>query len=144
MQYRYALGLTRIKKANAFDIDEIHFFQIQSCSRSATFNLGLDLINVLRSKLPAQPNPWFALTRNPFNLQRHGFSGSKAQSYECNYEAIHNFLRRCDLELLPILNFEEFLYGEENARSINSFAAIDSAGLLNFEPKFVDSQAFDF
>jgi hypothetical protein len=46
--------------------------------------------------------------------------------------------------LLPILNFEEFLYGEENAPSINGFAAIESAGLLNFEPKFVDSQALDF
>jgi len=43
------------------------------------------------------------------------FSGSKAQPYECNYQAIHNSLRRSHLELLPILNFEEFLLGEENA-----------------------------
>jgi hypothetical protein len=65
VQHRYALRLTRIKKANAFDIHEIHFFQIQSYSWSTTFDLGLDLINVLRSKLLAQPNPRFALTRKP-------------------------------------------------------------------------------
>ena len=71
------------------------------------------------------------------------FPAPKRSSYECNYQAIHNSLRRCDLELPPILNFEEFLSGEENT-SIRRFAAIESAGLLNFEPKFVDSQALDF
>ena len=44
MQDRYALRLTCIKKVNAFDIHEIHFFQIQSDSRSTTFDLGLDLL----------------------------------------------------------------------------------------------------
>jgi hypothetical protein len=40
---------------------------------------------VLRSKLPAQPNPRCAITINSFDLQRHGLSSSKAQPYECNY-----------------------------------------------------------
>jgi hypothetical protein len=40
---------------------------------------------------------------------------SEAHSYECNDWAIHNSLQGCDLEAPPILNFEEFLFGEENA-----------------------------
>jgi len=40
---------------------------------------------------------------------------SEAHSYECNDWAIHNSLKRCDLEVPAILNFEEFLFGEENA-----------------------------
>jgi hypothetical protein len=40
---------------------------------------------------------------------------SKVQSYECNDWAIHNSLKRRDLELPRILNFEESLYGQENA-----------------------------
>ena len=51
MQRRYARHLTRIKKANAFDIHQMHFFQIQNYLWSTAFDLGLDLINVLRSKL---------------------------------------------------------------------------------------------
>ena len=40
---------------------------------------------------------------------------SEAHSYECNDRAIHNSLDARDLEVPPILNFEEFLFGEENA-----------------------------
>jgi hypothetical protein len=40
---------------------------------------------------------------------------SEAHSYECNDWAIHNSLHGRDLEVPPILNFEEFLFGEENA-----------------------------
>jgi hypothetical protein len=40
---------------------------------------------------------------------------SEAHSYECNDWAILNSLHGCDLEVPPILKFEEFLLGEENA-----------------------------
>jgi len=40
---------------------------------------------------------------------------SEAHPYECNDWAIYNSLRGRDLEVPPILNFEEFLFGEENA-----------------------------
>jgi hypothetical protein len=39
----------------------------------------------------------------------------EAHSYECNGWAIHNSLHGPDLEVPPILNFEEFLFGEGNA-----------------------------
>jgi len=39
----------------------------------------------------------------------------EAHSYECNDWAIHNSLHGLDLEVPPILNFEEFLFGEGNA-----------------------------
>lgn len=54
MQHLYALRLTRIKKANAFDIHEIHLLQIQSYLWPATLNLRFHLIKVLRSKRPAE------------------------------------------------------------------------------------------
>ena len=41
------------------------------------------------------------------------------------------------------LRFKEFLYGQGDAVDWQ-VAAIESARLLNFEPKFVDSQALDF
>jgi hypothetical protein len=40
---------------------------------------------------------------------------SEAHSCECNDSAIHNSLHGRDLEVPLILNFEEFLFGEENA-----------------------------
>jgi hypothetical protein len=40
---------------------------------------------------------------------------SEVHSSECNDWAIHNSLHGRDLEVPPILNFEEFLLGEENA-----------------------------
>jgi hypothetical protein len=48
-----------------------------------------------------------------------------------------------DLEVLPILNFEEFLLGEENAVDSRS-GTIESASLRDLEPKFINSQTFDF
>jgi hypothetical protein len=42
-------------------------------------------------------------------------SVSEAHSCECNEWAIHNSLKGCDLDLPPIPNFEELLFGEENA-----------------------------
>jgi hypothetical protein len=40
---------------------------------------------------------------------------SEAHSYEGKDWAILNSLHGRDLEVSPILNFEEFLFGEENA-----------------------------
>jgi len=72
VQHRDALRLTRVEKANTFDIYEIHFLQIQSYSCSESLDLCLHLIKVLRSKRSAQPNHRSALTRNSFNPQSHG------------------------------------------------------------------------
>ena len=68
---------------------------------------------------------------------------SETHSYECNDKAIHNSLKGCDLEMPRTLSFEEFLYGQGNAVDWQ-VAAIESARLLHFKPKFVDSQALDF
>ena len=72
MQDRDACRLTRVEKTNTFDIHEIEFLEIQRDALSATRNLRLQLVNVLRSKLPAQTNARLALTINPLDLQRHG------------------------------------------------------------------------
>src|ERR1700756_1686065 len=72
VQDRDPCRLTRVKKTNAFDIHEIEFLQIQRDAWSAALDLRLQLIKVLRSKLPAQTNAYPALTSNPFDLQRHG------------------------------------------------------------------------
>jgi hypothetical protein len=42
-------------------------------------------------------------------------SGSEAHLCECNKWAMLNCLKKRDLGLPPVLNFEEFLWGEENA-----------------------------
>jgi hypothetical protein len=61
------LRQTAIEKANAFDIHEIHFLQIQSYSWSGALDLSLQLIKVLSSNLNAEANPRSAFTGNPFN-----------------------------------------------------------------------------
>src|SRR5260370_12147730 len=72
VQDRNACRLTRVEKTNTFDIHEIELLEIQRDAWSATFDLRLQLIKVLRSKLPAQTNPYLALAGNPLDLQRHG------------------------------------------------------------------------
>jgi hypothetical protein len=129
VQHRYVLRLARIKRANAFDIHEMHFFQIQTYTWSATFDLGPDLIDMLGSKLPAQPNSRLALTRNPFNPQPHRFPAPE-HSCDCNDWAIHNSLKRWDLTVPRILNFEEFLYEREKVVDCR-VAAVESASLIN-------------
>jgi hypothetical protein len=113
VQHGDPLRLARVEKANSFDIYEIQLLQIQSYCWSVTLDLRLHVIKLFSSKLPAQPNPRSAFTRNPFNLQSHRL-WFKAHSCECNDWAIHNSLHALDLEVLPILNFEEFLFGEKN------------------------------
>jgi hypothetical protein len=67
VQYRDAFVFTRIEKANGFDIDKIHFLQIQGYW-SATIDLGLYLTKMVRSKRSAQPNSSSTFARNPFDL----------------------------------------------------------------------------
>jgi hypothetical protein len=114
VQHWDPLRLTCVEKANSFDVHEIYLLQIQCYLWSATLDLRFHLIKVLRSKRPAQPNPRSMLTRNPFNPQSHE-SRAESRSYECNHWTILNSLQGHDLEVLPILNFEEFLLGGENA-----------------------------
>jgi hypothetical protein len=61
VQHRDAFRLTRVEKANGFDIHEIHLLQIQSHSWPATLDLSLQLIKVLSSKpslfCPTQSQP---------------------------------------------------------------------------------------
>lgn len=114
MQHRDALRFARIEEANGFDIHEVHLFQIQSY-RSSTLDLGLHVIKVLRSKLPAQPNPGSALASNPFDLQHPEFPDSETRTRECNSRAILKHLTIHAFVLSLILNSQEFLYGEENA-----------------------------
>ena len=72
MQDRYTCRLTRIEKTNTLDIHEIEFLQVQRDAWAATLNLRLQLIEMLRSKLPAQTNPYLAVARNRSDLQRNG------------------------------------------------------------------------
>jgi hypothetical protein len=127
VQHWDALHLTRIEKTNTFDIHQIHLLQIQSYSWSGTLDLRLHLSQVLRSKRPAQTNPRSALARTPFNPQRHG-SLVDSHSYECNGWAIDHSLHERDLEVPPILNFQEFLFGGENAVDWQ-VPAVESASL---------------
>src|SRR5207245_10052522 len=117
--------------------------QIQSSPWSAALDLHFHLIKVLRSKRPAQPNPRSALPGSQFNLQSHVPLVRKHTVAKCNNGAIHNSLHGHDLEVPAILNFEEFLFGEENAADWQ-VAALESASLWNFKPIFVDSEALDF
>src|SRR5258708_32104892 len=72
VQNRDPCRLTRVQKTNTFDIPQIEFPQVQRDACSATLDLRLQLIKVLRSKLPAQTNPSAALVSNLSDLQRHG------------------------------------------------------------------------
>src|SRR5260370_40117428 len=72
VQDRDPCRLTRAKKTNTFDIHEIELLQILRDAWSATLDLRLQLIKVLRSKLPAQTNSYLALAGNSSDLQRHG------------------------------------------------------------------------
>src|SRR6202035_2784495 len=78
---------TRVEKTNTFDIHQIEFLQIQRDAWSATLDLRLQLIKVLRSKLPAQTNAYLALASNLSDLQRHGFLCSEEQPNKCNNPA---------------------------------------------------------
>src|SRR3984893_12500039 len=72
VQDRHACRLTRVEKTNALDIHKIELFQIQRDAWPSTLELRLQLIKVLRSKLPAQTDPGLALASNRSDLQRHG------------------------------------------------------------------------
>ncbi|MGC2105784.1 MAG: hypothetical protein WA647_11815 [Candidatus Acidiferrum sp.] len=59
MQHRDTLVLAGIEEPNGFDVQEIDLLQIQ-CDRLSTADLGLYLIEMVRSKLSAQPKSNFA------------------------------------------------------------------------------------
>ena len=75
MQDRDPLRLTRIEKANTFEIDKIQFLQIQNDWRFAALDFGLHLIHIPGSQFATQPNPSFG----SFNPQRHSLTGSGRQ-----------------------------------------------------------------
>jgi len=72
VQDRDACRFTRVEKTNTFDIHQFEFLQIQRDPWSAALDLRLQLIKVLRSKLPAQTDPYLVLAGNLSDLQRHG------------------------------------------------------------------------
>src|SRR6266852_2935012 len=123
MQDRDPCRLTRVEKTNSFDIHQIEFLQIQRDAWSATLDLRLQLIKVLRSKLPAQTNPSSALVSNLSDLQRHGLC-SEEQPNKCNNPAIRNSLQEWKLQLSEVLNFQEFLFDEENAVGLKVLAGV--------------------
>jgi hypothetical protein len=59
MQHRDTFVLAGIEKPNGFDVHEIDLLQIQ-CDRLSTADFGLNLIEMVRSKLSAQPKSNFA------------------------------------------------------------------------------------
>jgi hypothetical protein len=65
---------------------------------------------------------------------------SKAHPYECNNWAIHNSLQEWKLQLSEVLNFQEFLFDEENAVGLK---ALGSVSLRDFESIFVNFQPLD-
>src|SRR5260370_7976151 len=101
VQDRDPCRLTRGEKRNTLDIHQIEFLQIQRDAWSATLDLTLQLIKVLRSKLPTQTNARLALTSNPLDLQRHGISALKNSRTNCNNQAIRNSLWESKLWLGP-------------------------------------------
>ena len=65
---------------------------------------------------------------------------SEARPYECNDWAIHNSLQEWKLQLSEVLNFQEFLFDEENAVGLK---ALGSVSLRDFESIFVNFQPLD-
>jgi hypothetical protein len=49
---------------------------------------------------------------------------SEAHPYECNDWAIHNSLQEWRLQLSEVLNFQEFLFDEENAVGLKVLAEV--------------------
>src|SRR5271156_5812969 len=78
VQDRDPCRLAQVEKTNTFDIRKIEFLQIQRDASSSKLDLRLQLVEVLRSKMPTQINQRDALARNPFDLQRHEFLSSSA------------------------------------------------------------------
>jgi len=77
-------------------------------------DLGFHLIKVLPSKLSAQPNSDFALVRNPIDLQGHELSDSETCPRRGKNGAILKCLKMRALARPTVLNFQEFLWSEEN------------------------------
>jgi len=54
---------------------------------------------------------------------------SEAHPYECNDWAIHNSLQKWELQWSEVLNFQEFLFDEENAVGLKALGVSQPAGL---------------
>ena len=54
---------------------------------------------------------------------------SEARPYECNDGAIHNSLQEWKLQLSEVLNFQEFLFDEENAVGLKALGGSQPTGL---------------
>ena len=72
MQHRDTFVLTGVEEPNGVDVHKIDLLQIQY-GRLSTADLGLYLIEMVRSKLSAQPKSNFVRIPNPFDLEIMGF-----------------------------------------------------------------------
>src|SRR5258708_158037 len=71
VQHRDALRLTRVEKANTFDIHETHLLQVQNYAWSATVDLRLQFLQMLRSYSSNQPDRRGRPIGNSFDSQGH-------------------------------------------------------------------------
>ena len=67
----------------------------------------------------------------------------EAHHYECNDWAIHNSLQEWKLQLSEVLNFQEFLFDEENGKRGGPEGFGGSVSLRDFESIFVNFQPLD-
>jgi len=72
VQHRDTFVLTGVEEPNGVDVHKIDLLQIQY-GRLSTADLGLYLIEMVRSKLSAQPKSNFVRIPNPFDLEIMGF-----------------------------------------------------------------------
>lgn len=143
MQHGDALCLTSIEKANSFEIDKVHFFEIQHNSWFAACDLGSYLIEVFASQLPAQPNSRSALARNPFNLQRHI---SRSPKLTVAYATIWPFpihWEKLDLDDSQLLNLEQLVIYGQSAADSSSCPTMTLSGCFSLESVFIDAEALD-
>jgi hypothetical protein len=65
--HQYAVRLASVEKPNTLDVDKVHFLDVQNRRSSAAVDLGLNLVQMVRSQFSAEPNSRL----EPFNLQGH-------------------------------------------------------------------------
>ena len=64
VQYSDAVRLASVEELNPVEVDKGHLFNVQYRRGAAALNLTVDLVQILGSKVPAEPNP----PSEPFNL----------------------------------------------------------------------------
>src|SRR5712672_2709428 len=102
VQHRDTFVLAGIEEPNCFDVHEVDLLQIQR-DRLATADLGLYLIEMVRSKLSAQPKSNFVRIPYPFDLENHGLLTPKRTLLEAINYATPQSLSECSsgLPMLP-------------------------------------------